>query len=187
MELAHAHNDSIIAAFLEPGTLTDVAKRVNMSLAALAAWVAEHATLLDNMHKLLLARCKLIAAHLELAALSSLAAVSAATTTTADPKLRERALERQRKAASAILRHNTRPQRTPSTSSAAHVPPNANSAAQVPRQHSSSGREGLTQSALFSTLDVANGSSVTAAPRKPTKPSLAERFAARRLATLNTA
>lgn len=187
MELAHAKDDSILAAFLEPGTLTDVAKRVNMSLAALAAWVAEHATLLDNMHKLLLARCKLIAAHLELAALSSLAAVSAATTTTDDPKLRERALERQRKAANAILRHRVQLQRTTSASPGPHGLPNANSAAQVPRQHSSSGREGLTQSALFSTLDVANGSSVTAAPRKPTKPSLAERFAARRLATLNTA
>lgn len=79
--MEHAHttassHDHILAAFLEPGTLPDIAKRVNMSLAALATWASEHADLLANVHKLITTRCKLIAAHLELAALTALAAVS---------------------------------------------------------------------------------------------------------------
>jgi hypothetical protein len=100
-------HDHILAAFLERGDLTDIAKRVNMSVTALATWAAKHADLLDNVHKLLVTRCKLIKAHLELASLTALAAISSATTDTDDPKLRERALERQRKAANAILRHRT--------------------------------------------------------------------------------
>ncbi len=125
MELAHtshadqtqAVQDSILTAFIEPGALPDIAKRVNMSLASLATWASKHAELLDNVHKLLVTRCKLIAAHLELSALSALAAVSGAATPTDDAKLRERSLERQRKAASAILRHKNKIERNPRASS----------------------------------------------------------------------
>jgi len=187
MERAHANNDSILAAFLEPGTLADAARRANMSLASLAAWAAEHAILLDHMHKLLLARSKLIAAQLEFAALTSLAAVSVATTTTDDPKLRERALERQRKAANAILRHRVHLQRTPSASSGPHAPPDASAAAQAPRSLSSSSRGDHAQTTLTTTLAGRTHSPTHATPHPARKPSLAERFAARRLATLNTA
>lgn len=191
MELAHSEHDSVLAAFLEPGTLPDIAKRVNMSLASLAKWAAKHAQLLDALHTLLIARAKLIAAHIEVSALSALAAVSSSSTTTDDPRLRERSLERQRKAAGAILRHRVHLQRTPSATSGPHAPPNANSAADVPLQQSelgqiSFGRDGHSQSVRSTARHVASGVSVPAAPRKPPKPSLAERFAARRLATLNT-
>lgn len=118
MELTHTHNaahadtDAILTAFLEQGELPDIARRVNMSLAALANWASTHADLLANVHALLTTRCKLLAAQIELAALSALETVSAAATSSDDEKLRERALERRRKAASAILRHRCWLQRT---------------------------------------------------------------------------
>lgn len=191
MELAQAPHhdaaqntaqDNILAAFLEPGPLPEIAKRVNMSLAALATWAAKHAELLDAVHKLLLARCKLIAAQLELSALSSLAAVSTTSTHTDDAKLRERSLERQRKAASAILRH--RPGGTGFPAFASTSPRGVS----LPTAASSSPRpaslQHATRTCAPSAFDVTSGPPTSS---DSTSPSLAERFAARTLATLSTA
>ena len=182
MEHAHtpAADDHILAAFLEQGQLPDLAKRVNMSLAALANWVGEHAQLLTNLHHLLITRAKLLAAQLELAALSALATISTSATTVDDPKLRERALERQRKAANAILRHRTSLERTPRASgeSRAHAqaraslhddlapPPSPRHSGEKYPSPQGEGDEGL---------------SITI---KPGKLPLAQRLAARRLSAL---
>ena len=184
MELAHtshtdqtqAVQDSILAAFLEPGALPDIAKRVNMSLASLATWASKHAELLDNVHKLLVTRCKLIAAHLELCALSALATVSGASTPTDDAKLRERALERQRKAASAILRHKNKIERTPRTPT---TNPERKLGVPCGLAHAS---DSLTPTPVASR--AAASPSHVASLRKP---SLEKRLAAKRLAALKLA
>lgn len=186
---AHADTDAILAAFLEQGELPDIARRVNMSLAALANWASTHADLLANVHALLTTRCKLLAAQIELAALSALETVSAAATSSDDEKLRERALERRRKAASAILRHRCWLQRTglqrtglertlcastgphaPATPApaASHTPPPAVSNAQW--------RMPNAESSNAASMDAAPANSVCE------QPSLPHRLAARRLA-----
>lgn len=181
MELAHnthadqtqAHQDPILVAFLEPGALPDIAKRVNMSLASLANWASKHADLLDSVHTLLVARCKLIAAQIELSALCALATVSEATTPTDDPNLRERSLERRRKAANAILRHGSQPTRR--TGRGPHAPP-------LPPPHAAS-------SQLLAPMPHAPmpHAPMPSSPRhsQPPKPSLEQRLAARRLAAMN--
>lgn len=187
MEHAHTNpassQDHILAAFLEPGALPDIAKRVNMSLAALATWTNKNIELLEGVHKLLVTRCKLIAAQLELSALTALSTVSSAAASTDDPKLRERALERQRKAANAILRHNTRLERTPSVNSARggpHAPPqamtlpsNGNAPPTSPRQ---SGEKYPRPQAEGDVGDVGESTAI--------KLPLAHRLAARKLAAL---
>lgn len=177
--MEHAHHmsshDRILAAFLEPGALPDIAARLNMSLAALATWASEHADLLASMHTLITTRCKLIAAHLELAALTALAAVSSSSTD--EPKLRERALERQRKAASAILRHRTfleRAIRVRGASGGPHAPPDSSNAAST----SADPRSAHAASSTISERQTANAS-----PSQP-KLSISQRLAARRLASL---
>ncbi len=180
--MEHAHttassHDHILAAFLEPGTLPDIAKRVNMSLASLANWASEHADLLANVHKLITTRCKLIAAHLELAALTALAAVSSSATTTDEPKLRERALERQRKAACAILRHRTcleRTLRVRGASGGPHVPPNLSNA------DSTSGHPHSARAASSTNAECPMANAASAQP----KLSISQRLAARRLESL---
>lgn len=174
MELAPTpiDDDAVLAAFLEQGALPDIAKRVNMSLAALANWAAAHADLLANLHQLLVTRCKLIAAQLELAALSALACVSGATTSSSDEKLRERSLERQRKAASAILRHRGCLERA-AAGAQARKP--------VPPTRDASALDASMPSAL---MPSSNRSEAPASPPRAAKPSLAQRLAARRLASL---
>jgi hypothetical protein len=180
--MEHAHtiassHDHILAAFLELGTLPDIAKRVNMSLAALANWASEHADLLANVHKLITTRCKLIAANLELAALTALAAVSSTSTTTDEPKLRERALERQRKAANAILRHRAwleRTLRVRGASGGPHAPPNSSNADST-SAHS--------QTATARPSPNAECRLANAASSQPKAP-LSHRLAARRLESL---
>ena len=187
--MEHAPNqDAILAAFIEPGTLAEVAQRVNMSLAALATWASANAQLLERVHATLLTRCKLIKAHLELSALTALGTVSRATTNTDDPKLRERALERQRKAANAILRHRLHHERAsclaPSPRAAARSvidevddDKGRLSNAQCPMPNS-----GPSSAALMPRASVPPS---VHPPRAP-KPSLAERFAQRRLAAMAT-
>lgn len=168
-----AHHDPIIAAFLEPGALPDIAKRVNMSLASLANWASKHADLLDSVHKLLVARCKLIAAQIELSAFCALATVSDATTPTDDPKLRERSLERRRKAASAILRHKNTIERTPRASNAN---PERKLEVTCALGHSSD---------PHAPTPVSSRVSPSLRAASPSKPSLEQRIAARRLAAMN--
>lgn len=171
-------HDHILAAFLEQGNLPEIARRVNMSLASLARWTSRHADLLNDLHQLLAARCKILAAHLECAALTALASVSNAPTEADDTRLRERALERKRRAASAILRHRTSLERT--TRDRAQTPSHAQHAAtDAAQQHRS----------VNDTEHLANGATPQLAFRRgaepqPPKPTLAERFAARRLAEL---
>lgn len=167
--MEHTH-DNVLAAFLEPGTIPELAKRVNMSLAALAAWTNKNIDLLEGVHKLLTTRCKLIAAQLEISALTALGAVSSATTPTADARLRERALERQRKAAGAILRHRTGQQRA-----GAPVPtPTSNVASSLDAlMPPSSARPASTPSSCQ--------------PARQKKLPLSDRLAARRLAALASA
>lgn len=180
--MEHAHtadssHDHILAAFLEPGTLPDIAKRVNMSLAALANWASEHSDLLANVHKLITTRCQLIAAHLELAALTALAAVSSSSITTDEPKLRERALERQRKAACAILRHRAcleRTLRVRGASGGPDAPPNSCIAASMTAD---------SHSATTASSPNAECPTANAASSRP-KLSIPQRLAARRLESL---
>lgn len=178
--MAHAHSDHdvVLAAFLEQGPLPDIAKRVNMSLASLANWAAEHAQLLANVHTLLVTRCKLIAAQLELAALSSLAAVSNSATSSTDDKLRERALERQRKAANAILRHRISLERNGPAPS-----PRAAGRSVIDAVDDDEGRSANAGLSLDASMPLASMPSSSRSPRAP-KPSLADRIAARRLAAL---
>ncbi len=183
--MAHAStNDAILAAFLEQGQLSDIAKRLNMSLASLANWASEHAQLLANLHKLLTTRCKLLAAHLELAALNALAAISSSTTATDDPKLRERALERQRKASSAILRHRTWLQRA----SCLAPSPRAAGRNVIDAVDDDEGRSASSTSpptavpSLDASMPLAPVPS-SSLPISP-KPSLSQRLAARKLAAL---
>ncbi len=188
MELT-SNQDAVLAAFLEPGALPDIAKRVNMNLAALATWASKHADLLDNVHKLLVTRCKLIKAHLELASLTALAKISSATTDTDDPKLRERALERQRKAAVAILRHHTGLQRA----SGLAPSPRIAGRSVIDAVDDDEGRSALSTSRTTSatspnaalSLDaLMPAASMPSSSRVRRKPSISERLAARRLAAL---
>ncbi len=181
-------HDHILAAFLERGDLTDIAKRVNMSVTALATWAAKHADLLDNVHRLLVTRCKLIKAHLELASLTALATISSATTDTDDPKLRERALERQRKAANAILRHRTWLER------ASGLAPSPRTAGRsvIDAVDDDEGRSAPSTSGIGAASSpnaqcrMPNASSPAPSTPSPRKPSISERLAARRLASLAT-
>jgi len=182
MEHAPTH-DHILAAFLEPGTIPELAKRVNMSLAALATWTSKHAELIEGVHAILMARCKLIKAHLELSALTALAAVSSAPTQTDDAKLRERALERQRKAACAILRHKPTASGGTGSPACATTPSHGTGVSPVAPHSSSLGPADQTARAALST--TADWPIANAASPQP-KPSLAERFAQRRLAALAT-
>lgn len=181
MEVAHtatqSSTDRVLAAFLEPGTLSEVATRANMSLASLAKWASTHADLLTSMHTLITTRCRLIAAHLELAALNALAAVSSAASTNDDPKARERALERQRKAANAILRHRTWLERAPRASAGPRAPRESANAS------SANTHAEVTASAASPHRDP---SPATAAPSQP-KLSIAQRLAAKRLDSLTRA
>lgn len=98
--------NAILTAFLDPAaTLPQVAQRVGVSLAALAQWASANASILANLQHLFETRAKLLARQLELGALDALAKVACEDTPTTDPRLRERVLERRRKAAGAILRH----------------------------------------------------------------------------------
>lgn len=182
--MAHAHSDhdAVLAAFLEQGPLPDIAKRVNMSLASLANWAAEHAQLLANVHTLLVTRCKLIAAQLELAALSSLAAVSSSPTPSTDDKLRERALERQRKAANAILRHRASLERTGGKGRPAPSPRSAAKGV-LDSVDDDEGRSANAGPSLDASMPLASMPSSSRSPRAP-KPSLADRIAMRRLAAV---
>lgn len=174
MELAH-DNDSILAVFLEQGIdLPAVARRVNMSLAALANWAAANASLLNDLHQLLVTRCKLLAAQIELAALSALASVAHAATNTDEPRLRERALERQRKAASAILRHRAFMERPPG--SARSTRSRAPGSATAPNDHAHG------PPPIDAASDPLAASSSMRTPLLD-KPSLAQRLAAGRLAS----
>lgn len=183
------HTDAVLAAFLQQGELPDIAKRVNMSLAALANWASAHAQLLTNLDQLLATRAKLLAAQLEVAALSALAAVSSSSTSADEPNLRERALERQRKAANAILRHKLSLERTRSAPSPRKAGSSVidkvdddegrSSIAECPMANAVSSLDALTPFALPPQAPTPSSGS-TRAP----KPSLAERFATRRLAAL---
>lgn len=175
-------HDHVLAAFLEQGTLPEIARRVNMSLASLARWTRRHADLLNDLHQLLTARCKILAAHLECAALTALASVSNAPTEADDTRLRERALERKRRAASAILRHRTSLERTTRTRDRAQTPSHAQQAATDPAQQRRPVND--TERLAIDTnpqLAIHRG-----AEPQPPKPTLAERFAARRLAALTS-
>ncbi len=177
------HNsNAILAALLERRDLPDIAKRVNMSLAALATWASEHADLLDNVHKLLVTRCKPIKAHLELASLTALAAISSATINTDDPKLRERALERQRKAANAILRHRTCLER------ASGLAPSPRTAGRsvIDAVDDDEGRSARSTSRMNAATSSNAQWRMPNTSSPPRKPSISERLAARRLASLAT-
>lgn len=194
--MAHAHTstadqtDAVLAAFLEHGALPDIAKRVNMSLAALANWTGAHAQLLANLHQLLTTRAKLLAAQLEVAALSALATVSSSSTSADEPKLRERALERQRKAANAILRHRISLERTPREKGANSVPHALPKSAVTAQSHAGpalSSAEWRTPNAGHS-IDAPMPRAPMPSSSRPhhaPKPTLADRFAARRLAALH--
>lgn len=217
MERTHAEHDRILAVMLEKGELPEVAKRANMTLAALATWANNNADLLANLHQLLLTRAKLLAAHLELSALNALALVSSATTNTDDPRLLERALERQRKSANALLRHRTWLQRasalapcprergaasarvidatddvgvghddarsTPSTSVARSAPASAPGTG-IPRVPALSAPPASSVPLASSNAECPRPSASPALRTR--KPPIAERLAARRLATLQS-
>lgn len=188
MAHAHADPDAILAGFLEKGELTEIAHRVSMSLAALANWASENATLLANLHQLLITRAKLLAASVELSALNALADISSSTTSTDDPKLRERALERQRKAAGAILRHRVCIERTPRASGGTHAPANAPTTSKSQTSPTSSNAElrmPIAVPSLDASMPHASMPSSSRQPLPQRKPSLAERLAARRLATVS--
>lgn len=182
--MEHAHtavalpaNDRILAALLDQGSLPEVAQRLNMSLAALATWTRENARLLADLKRLLKERCKLLTLQHASAAVTALAGVSRSATTTDDAKLRERALERQRKAATTILRHRTtleRTRRVKGASGVSHAPPHSHKAA-------STNADRISTSAPPST--IAEWQMANAASSQP-KPTLAERFAQRRLAMM---
>ncbi len=184
--MAHAptptadHTDAVLAAFLQQGELADIAKRVNMSLAALANWAGAHAQLLTNLHQLLVTRAKLLAAQLEVAALSALATVSSSSTSADEPKLRERALERQRKAAGAILRHRLSLERAGGKARPAPSPRSAAKSA-IGAANDDEARSATSMPSLDASMPPASMPSSSRSPRAP-KPSLAERFGARRLA-----
>ena len=183
MAHAHAGPDAILVAFLEKGNLTEIAHRVNMTLASLASWAAKHADLLTNLHQLLTTRAKLLAASVELSALDALAAISSSTTSTDDPKLRERALERQRKAAGAILRHRTWLQRV----SCLAPSPRAAGRTVIDGVDDDEGRSASAPNApssLDASMPLAPMPASSHQPLSQRKPSLAERLASRRLATL---
>ena len=167
-----SNQDAVLAAFLEPGALPDIAKRVNMSLAALATWTNKNIELLEGVHKALVTRCKLIAAQLELSALTALSTVSSAVTATDDPKLRERSLERQRKAAGAILRHNTSLGRTLRASADPSAP-------------SSNAESRMANAASSLDASMPHASMPSSSRTSPTKLPLAQRLAARKLAALS--
>lgn len=181
--ITHDQQDAVLAAFLEPGTIPELAKRVNMSLAALATWTSKHAQLIEGVHAILMARCKLIKAQLELSALSALATVSSAPTQTDDAKLRERSLERQRKAACAILRHKSTA--SGGTGSPADATTPSRSTSVPPAATHSSSLSSAPETARTALSTNAQRRMANAASPQP-KPSLAERLAQRRLATLAT-
>ena len=174
-------NDRILAALLDQGSLPEVAQRLKMSLAALATWTRENARLLADLKRLLKERCKLLTLQHAASAVTALAGVSRSTTTTDDAKLRERALERQRKSATTLLRHMACLQRTPSASSGPHAPANARTAAGSHPTQAVANESGSAHA--VPSLDVLPTPS-SARPRSQSKPSLAERFAQRRLAMM---
>ncbi len=194
--MAHAHTpaadhtadhiDAVLAAFLQQGELPDIAQRVNMSLAALANWAGAHAQLLTNLHQLLVTRAKLLAAQLEVAALSALATVSSSSTSADEPKLRERALERQRKAAGAILRHRLSLERAAGKVRPAPSPRSAGRSV-IDEVDDDEGRSALSLDAPMPSASTPRAPMPSSSrPQRTPKPSLAERFAARRLAALQT-
>lgn len=186
--MEHAHsavalpaNDRILAALLDQGSLPEVAQRLNMSLAALATWTRENARLLADLKRLLKERCKLLTLQHASAAITALAGVSRSATTTDDAKLRERALERQRKAATTILRHRTTLERAPTHARGTGVPPVATAPTRLPAPPRDP--RSITRAACPEPQRGNEDESSSSRSASP-KPTLVERFAQRRLATM---